>query len=393
MSSASDRPLRLGYVSEIPTPYRRPFLLQLAGDARLELTVLYLASTQGDRDWGALPQAPEVEHVVPGFHWCANRSAGYYNRFNPRLFGWLSPARFDAVVFGAYYVASMWLGMYWCLLRGLPYVMLCESHGRRPRSRWRVWCKDRLIGTVMRRAGAWLPLGTLARDYLVSYGADPERCFFCPNTPDVDALGEAVSGLPPQGELRTRWGVPPDSVVVLYVGRFIAIKRLDMVLEAVSRLQGAGRDVALLFAGGGPLAEPLRARAESLGVRNVHWAGFVQPEDLPAVYGAADVLVLASDDEPWGVVVNEAMACGLPVVASDRVGAAADLVVEGRTGFRFPGGDGTALCQCLERFCENATLAASMGAACRAQARDWGYALCHESVVAAARCAAGRGGR
>jgi len=103
-------------------------------------------------------------------------------------------------------------------------------------------------------------------------------------------------------------------------------------------------------------------------------------------------LILPSDDEPWAVVVNEAMACGTPVIASDRVGAAADMIVEKETGCCFPAGDVRALTILLSCIAGASDFRARMAVACRRQALDWGYGRCHESVLAAVRSASGEGG-
>ncbi|MFW5857316.1 MAG: glycosyltransferase family 4 protein [Planctomycetota bacterium] len=353
----------------------------------MELRVLYLSGSQADREWAADGLA-SFEEVLPGFHWCADRSAGYYNHVNPALFRRLSPGRVDVAVFGAYYVASMWLGMYWCRLRGIPYLMQCESHGRRERSGWRVRAKDALIGPLVRNAAGWLPLGSLARDYLVDWGASPERCRFCPNTPDVEAMVRSVEALPARPSLRAEWGLPTDRPVLLYVGRFIDIKRVDLLLDAYAGLRAGGTDAVLALAGGGLREEALRQRVRDESIPDVQFLGFVQPDRLPGLYAAADLLALPSDDEPWAVVVNEAMACGTPVVASDRVGAAADLIVAGETGATFPAGDAAALREALAAGLSLDRAAAS--AACRTMAMAWGYDRCRESMVELASRACGR---
>jgi len=240
-ASAGKPRLRVAYISEIPTPYRRPFLQRLADDPSLELTVFYLAGSQADREWKMESGPYSFEVTLRGLHWCTNRDAGYYNRFNPSLFPFLSPRRFDVAVFGAYYVMSMWTGMCWCMLRQLPYVLLCESHGRRVRDSWRVRIKRLLIGPLIRNAAAWLPLGSLAKDYLVSYGADPNKCFFCPNTPDVEAMQRQCERFPGCEALRKEFGLPVDKPLFLYVGRFIDIKRVDILLEAYSQLRKYSR--------------------------------------------------------------------------------------------------------------------------------------------------------
>jgi glycosyltransferase involved in cell wall biosynthesis len=135
------------------------------------------------------------------------------------------------------------------------------------------------------------------------------------------------------------------------VGRLVEMKRpLDLV-EATARLPDKARWL-VAFAGAGPLAASIEARARALSVR-VAMLGFVNQAELPRIYGASDLLGLpSSSGETWGLVVNEAMASGLPAVVSDAAGCAPDLIEEGRTGFAFPSGDLAALARALERGAE-----------------------------------------
>jgi len=385
------RPLRVAYVSEIPTPYRRPFLERLAQEPDLDLTVWYLAAGQADRSWRLEPPLHAWEHVLRGVHWCAERRRGQFNRFNPGVLRVLNARRYDVAVFGAYYVMSLWMGIYACRWRGLPYVLQCESHGRRARSGVRTALKRALVGRLIRDAGAWLPLGTWAREYLAEHGADPRRSFLCPNAPDVDALQAQCRDLPGRDALRDRLGVPREGPLFAYVGRFVEHKRVDLVLDAYARLSAQGVRAALALAGDGPLEARLRARVQEERIPNVRFLGFREPGRLAEVYAAADALALASDDEPWGVVVHEALACGTPAVVSDRVGAGADLVREGRTGWTFPAGDAQALCRTLESFADDPDLRDRLAPEAQAVARAWGYARCVAAFRDAVRTAQARG--
>ncbi len=129
--------------------------------------------------------------------------------------------------------------------------------------------------------------------------------------------------------------------------------------------------------------------AGGLGVRLV-LAGDVPHERLVETYAAADVFALLSSWEPWGVVVNEAAACGLPLVLSDRVGAAPDLLRDGENGALVPAGDVAAAAAALRRLADDAELRRSAGAASRRLVSGWGYGPSVESFVAAVREAARR---
>ena len=144
--------------------------------------------------------------------------------------------------------------------------------------------------------------------------------------------------------------------------------------KAGAGVRAAAPPVRLVFAGEGTMRPELEARAKSMGIQDrVRFLGFVNQSQLPAVYAASDLLVLPSGHEPWGLVVNEAMSCGLPAVVSDRVGASLDLIAPGVTGDVYPSGDVEALANILSRMIADPARIRSMGRAARARMETWSY--------------------
>src|SRR5262249_14334429 len=136
----------------------------------------------------------------------------------------------------------------------------------------------------------------------------------------------------------------------------------------------------LVFAGEGPLRSALEAEVEAIGIaERTRFLGFVNQSQLPAVYRTADVLVLPSDYEPFGVVVNEAMLCGCPVIVSDRVGARYDLIREGKTGFVYPCGVVDALATILRDILDDRERLRCMGEAALKRLETWSP---HENIEA-----------
>jgi glycosyltransferase involved in cell wall biosynthesis len=145
----------------------------------------------------------------------------------------------------------------------------------------------------------------------------------------------------------------------------------------------------LVFAGDGPLRESLEAEARSLGIENhVRFLGFVNQSALPEVYTASDLLVLPSEFEAWGLVVNEAMVCGVPAVVSDQVGARLDLIAPGTTGEIFPTGNQDALAVVLGRRLADREGLKRMGEAARKRMETWSYRQCLEGYGQAFEIAA-----
>jgi glycosyltransferase involved in cell wall biosynthesis len=178
--------------------------------------------------------------------------------------------------------------------------------------------------------------------------------------------------------------------VVLSVARLAREKGHDALVHAVA--EAGDPRLLLVLAGGGPERERLEDLARVRGVRIV-FAGDLEWERIIEMYVAADVFALLSEHEPWAVVVNEAAACGLPLLLSDRVGAAHDLLRDGENGALIAAGDAGAAARALGRLAADETLRRSYGARSRELARDWGYGPSVDGFVAAVREAAADSGR
>ena len=154
-----------------------------------------------------------------------------------------------------------------------------------------------------------------------------------------------------RAQVRSSWDTEDSTLVVLFVGKFQPIKRPTDILRALAELRRSGVQALAVFVGAGALEQSLRAEAMALGVA-ARFEGFKNQSELPRYYVASDVLVLPSESETWGLVVNEAMACGIPAIVSDAVGCAPDLIDEGETGFTFSVGEYVQLAQRLETLAE-----------------------------------------
>jgi len=374
----SERP-RVAVFSELPTPYRWPVFEKLLQRPEIDLRVFYCARREKDRDWAFDFRPDERVRFLPvtTISFAGRRTIHYH--VNPTVFGELRRGRFDVVVFPGYAMFASQFGALWCRATGTPYAIFSETtHLGRRRGPIR-GVKRLLLPGIVGGASAWLATGVLSREYLVSYGAREEAVFSFPNTPDVGFFrdGSRMTDAERRRE-RARHGAG-DEPVVLFVARLIGVKRCDVLIDAVARLREQGRPVRLWVAGDGTERAALERRAAERGVDQVTFFGNVATADLPRRYGAADVFVLPSDHEPWGAVVGEALACGLPAVVSDHVGSAPDLVVDGENGAVFPRGDAEALAAALDRVLSDPAERRRMGD--RSAERSLGFT--HEACVEA----------
>jgi glycosyltransferase involved in cell wall biosynthesis len=234
---------------------------------------------------------------------------------------------------------------------------------------------------VLRRLFAaidgFLAVGTLNRRYYEHYGVPGERIFAMPYAVDNAFFqGAANAASARRDEFRASLGLEPGRAVILYASKLQARKRPDDLLEAFARMSPDGVHeprAYLLFAGDGERRPALETRVAELGWNAVKFLGFRNQTELPPLYDLCDIFVLPSGREPWGMVINEAMNAGRPVIASDRVGAATDLISDGVNGFVYPAGDVEALHERIRRVIEAPARASAMGAASLARINQWDY--------------------
>jgi glycosyltransferase involved in cell wall biosynthesis len=263
----------------------------------------------------------------------------------------LASGRFDACIVSGWYLRSYVQAIRACAELGIPVVSRGDSQLAGPRSRMKRAAKYLPYRWLLQRIDAHLYVGTANRAYLEHYGVRPERLFFAPHCVDTEWFRSGAHAARETGRteaLRAALGLDAGGRVALFAGKFIEKKRPADFVSAVARLRRDGRPVQGVMIGDGPLRAELEAQARAEGAA-VIFMGFRNQSDMPACYTLAEVLVLPSDGrETWGLVANEAMACGVPVVLSQDVGAAADLTDGVAAGFAYPCGDVPALAAAID---------------------------------------------
>lgn len=273
----------------------------------------------------------------------------------------------------------------WCQRRGVPAIMMSESQAiDAPRSAPREAIKRLVVGC----ASAGLVGGAPHREYLCKLGMSPAHIFDGYDAIDNEYFARGAMAARSQSEeVRASLRLPEN--YFLASCRFLPKKNLPMLIQAFARYCGsAGADAwHLVLLGDGDLAPTLRADAERLKVSDLlHMPGFKQYPDLPAYYGLARAFILPSLVEQWGLVVNEAMASGLPVLVSNRCGCSRDLVREGENGHTFDPQSPADLADLLGRLHRESDLTA-MGRRSSALIEDWGTQRFAGGLWAAAEAA------
>ena len=335
-----DGQVRLGIVDANPIQYHVPLYQLMTRRARVRLDVLFLS------DNGHCPV------VDPGFgvpvKWDIDLLSGYEHRFlmtsarhSPgrtrlaNLAKWISAH--DAVVIHGYSHPWMLTAALLCRARRVPYLLRGDSTPQGQATGLRRHLRSALVRAVVSASGAGLAIGQLNEEFYRHYGAP--RIAWAPYS--VDDKRFASPSPISRSEVLSRWDLDAHKPVILFCGKLAPRKRPLDLCEAVKALK---HKVNLIFVGTGVLAEAVKS---SLIPGEGAVTGFINQSELPAYYHAADIIVLPSELENWGLVLNEAMAAGVLPVVSDRVGAAPDLVAG--VGEIYSCGDVTALVRALSR--------------------------------------------
>jgi len=253
----------------------------------------------------------------------------------PEIYDLLKGGHFTVVLTLGWHLKSMLQGVFAAKRLGLPILVRGDSQLSTPRSLIKRWVKALAYPILLRTFDAALYVGKNNYNYWRAYGFPTDRLFHSPHCVETERFAK---GATPEARsaLRKRLSINPTSFVVLFAGKLLSFKRPLDVVRAVAMVRAKGLDCRVMVAGSGPLEAELSQQAAAQEVP-LDLLGFQNQSQMPDAYAAADLLVLPSTGrETWGLVVNEALACGVPIIVSDQVGCAPDLAREGIAGRVFP---------------------------------------------------------
>jgi glycosyltransferase involved in cell wall biosynthesis len=321
---------RLVILTEIIAPYRIPVFNALAARADVDLHVIFLSENDPSlRQWHVYKDEIRFSYeVLPAWR----RRIGKYNLLlNWSVSSSLRRAQPSVVLCGGYSYVAAWQAAFWAKQHGVPLMLWSESTALDLRNRHRaVEFIKRAFG---RRCHAFVAAGKASREYLLELGAPGGSIFIAPDAVDVRFFAAAAEQARQQAhELRVRNNLPPR--YFLSVGRLVKEKGVFELLDAYAKLEASVRSrIGLVFVGDGVARHELAGRAAGIQPGMVTFCGWVHREQIPEIYALAEALVFPTYHDPWGLVVNEAMACSLPIIGSQVAGCVPDLLQDGWNGF------------------------------------------------------------
>jgi glycosyltransferase involved in cell wall biosynthesis len=338
-----DHPCRLAILASHPIQYFTPLYRRLASRPGIAVEVMYF------RNFGVTAQYDR--QFAREICWDTDQLSGYNYRFlrnlspihdtfnplhaiNPGAFTRLLTG-YDALWVNGYMYPSNWLAVAAAKLSGIRVLFRSEFRlGLRVQQKWYDPVRERIVRWWIRRADALLYIGRQNREAYLSFGAATEQLFSAPYSVDTDVLaqaGHASEGT--KNSWRREFGLPLDVPLILFAGKLTERKHPEALLHDSCIRAIRDQRAHIVYAGSGPVEASLRERAREAGMTNVSFLGFINQSALPRLYGLAEIFVLPSEAEPYGLALNEAMSAGAAPIATTEVGAVADLITDAETGY------------------------------------------------------------
>jgi len=382
--------MRLGISATHPIQYHAPLYRQIAKQPEVDLTVYFCHSPNPEQQGVGfgIPFEWDLE-LTSGYphQWLRNRSpkpslTSFWGCNTPGLGEILRREAFDAFLVHGWNKLSCWQAFWGCRQTGTPLLVRGDSQLEAQHStlKWRL--KDKVYPAFIRKFDVCIATGKRSAQYFQHFGA--RNIVISPHIVDNAWFSEeAERARQRRTELRLKWNLNDDAFVFLFVGKFEQNKRPWDAMHSLERIIKVNeRKVALLMVGDGDLRTDCQDAATKMSLP-VQFTGFLNQSEMPAAYALSDCLLLCSASETWGLVVNEAMACGLPAIVSEACGCVPDLIIEGETGYSYRCGDVGALSRCMDRMAANPDLARHMGKSAFRHIQDYSVERAAQVIVEA----------
>ena len=340
---------------------------------------------------------PDTPFLLDGYrhaflkNWSKDARSGFLSRINPGIVAEILRNRYDAILIHGYESLTAWLAYLTARAIGTKVLWRGESvlRGDETVFSWKKKAKAFVLKRFFAGCDAVLYSCTGNREYLSFYGVPQDKLFSIPCAVNNRFFQEERSKWLPQATfIRESLGIRASDFAVLFSARFTDRKRPFDLIEAAARVKR--EDLVLLFVGNGPRKDDMEQRCRELGVRAV-FTGLVNQSEISKYYTVSDTMAVISSYDPSPKAMNEAMNFGLPIIVTDVVGTARDLVSDDGNGFVIRVGDVDALARCLDSLAGDRAKAMAMGRRSLERVETWDYRSDVEGIIEAFNYATGKG--
>jgi glycosyltransferase involved in cell wall biosynthesis len=371
---------RLVILTEIIAPYRIPVFNALAERGEIDLQVIFLAENDpGLRQWLVYKDEIRFSYVVlPSWRTKVGRHKLLLNRGLKAALHRASP---HAILCGGYNYIASWQAMLWARRNHVSLLLWVESTAQDDRSSHALI--EFLKTRFMRNCDAFVVPGKSSFEYLRNFDTSEESIFTAPNAVDIELFARLSDAIRQDGA-RHRQALELPARFFLFVGRLVPEKGVFELLRSYGTLAPALRaDIGLVFVGDGTARSELSRQAASIVPGSIRLVGFAQRDQLASYYALAEALVFPTHTDPWGLVVNEAMACGLPIISTDAAGCATDLVEDGWNGRVVRAADTSQLVSAMQELAGDGNLRSLMSQHSRERILLYSPEVCAAGIVRA----------
>lgn len=385
--------LKLAILNTHPIQYFAPLYEELAKQENIDLTVLYCSK------WGV------EEYVDPqfktSFKWDIPLLDGYnykflknirktqnvnkfFNLINLEIISELYRNKYDVLWLNGHNNLTNIIAVITAKIFGIKLLMRAETQLNIEITPFKKFIRKPVMKLFYKLFNGFLFIGTRNREYYEYLGITDNKLFFVPYTVNNEFfISKVIAAQKRINELKIRFNLNNGNLNILYASKLIRRKNPLDLLKAFQIIKGKFKSVNLLFVGTGDQESTLKGFINQNNIKDVYFLGFLNQSELPEAFALSDVFVLPSINETWGLVINEAMCAGLPIITTDVVGAASDLVKEGINGFTYKAGDVNQLADKLLIILSDERLRKSMGDKSKEIISKWSYKECIEGIQTA----------
>ena len=384
---------QLAYFVSHPIHYQAPLLKEISNHPDIDLTVYFQSDFTLNEYWdeGFQTKVNWDIKLLDGYKYkflktlTANNKTGFFSPIVSGVYSALKCKKWDAVWFHGYNHYSILWALFLCKILNIPFFMRMESNlNFSPKGKW---FKDKFIKYLIRNASGLLCIGKSNEDYYLSYGANKEILFSMPYTVDNIFFQNLSNNEKKNIHFeKKKLGLNEEYPIILYASKLLKRKNPLKLLESFSSLSNDNNPprAYLLFIGEGHEKEILQKKIKQLNLENnVKLLGFKNQSELPLYFTMCDVFVLPSQQEPYGLVINEVLNCAKPVITTTEVGCVKDLIVHNVNGFIYEFNNINDLTKYIKYFIKNRDLSKIMGQKSLDKINNWSFAQSVDGIYKA----------
>lgn len=335
---------RIVILHNIISPHVNPIFRELA--KIFDVTVLYCSEKEDNRSWSEIPRGFHYK-VLPNVSIKMGRKDLFTYFINPSILKELFDLKPQIVIVSGWDLFAYQLAFFFCKLFRIKFILWSGS--TEYELSWRRTLSRPLVWLMVKGSDSFIAYGTRAKDYLKNLGADSKKIYISFNTTDLNNYQRLCSRYAQHKNIFKEKLAISNKKIILYYGQLIQRKGVDILIKSFALIKEKNPNTALLIIGSGIYKKYLEELTKQKKLQDVIFIDDPGDKEINKFYAISDIFVLPSHEEVWGLVINQALACGLPVITTNRVGASVDLIKGNYNGLVVPFNDHILMAQAIKK--------------------------------------------